>query len=148
MMKTQQFHGITSLGLTFIANIIAVVAMFLTSWMLGVVYLAVMVIAPQAILRTYCAKCPCKAHCGHVFPGKAALAFQKEPGPYTPTELAILGITLLLLFGLPQFWLWQYPVLFVVFWVLSAIAFIQIRAFVCRTCDNVYCPIRVKVNQR
>ena len=143
-MKTQNFHGITSLGLTSIATLIALVVMFLTSWQLGVIYLAVMIIAPQAILRTYCARCPCKAHCGHVFPGRAAMAFEKEPGPYTPAEMAILGLALLLLFGLPQFWLWSYPLLLAAFWVLTAIALVQIRAYVCKTCDHVYCPLRVK----
>jgi hypothetical protein len=143
-MNNPKFHGITSLALTFIAIIIALVVMVLTSWVLGVIYLAIMIIAPQAIPRTYCAKCPCKTHCAHVFPGKAAMAFAREPGSYTLTELTILGVALALLLGLPQFWLWQYPVLLITFWVLSAIAFIQIRAFVCKTCNNIYCPLRVR----
>jgi hypothetical protein len=141
-MNSQQFHGITSLALVAVGSVIAAVIMFLTSWVLGVVYLAVLVIAPQALLRVFCAKCPCKEHCVHVFPGRAAMAVARKPGPYTPVELGVLGVSLLLLFGLPQYWLWQYPTLFVIYWVLNATAFMQIRLVGCRACNNVYCPLK------
>ena len=143
-MKTRQFHGITSLTLVLIATLMALVVMVMTSWVLGVIYLAMMVIAPQVVLRAYCAKCPCQARCAHIFPGKAAMAFSREPGPYTLLEIGAMMTALGLLMGLPQYWLWQYPALFITFWMLSGIAFVQIRAFVCRTCNNVYCPIRVR----
>ncbi len=141
-MNTRKFNGITSLILTAIAALIALVVMSLTSWVLGGFFLAIMIITPQAILRTYCAKCPCKAHCAHVFPGKAAMAFEKEAGPYTPAELIIMIGSLGLLIGLPQFWLWQYPVLFVTYWILSGIAFLQIWLTICPSCNNVYCPVK------
>jgi hypothetical protein len=143
-MNTQQTHGIISLGLTSVALVIAALAMFLSSWGLGVAYVAICLIAPQAIIYAFCAKCPCKECCGHVLPGKQAMAFNRQPGPYTPVELGILGVVLLLLFGLPQFWLWQYPKLFIAFWILSAIAFMQIRLVVCRACNNIHCPLKGK----
>jgi hypothetical protein len=143
-MNTRKFNGITSLILIAIATLIALVVMSLNSWVWGALYLAIMIIAPQAILRTYCAKCPCKTHCAHVFPGKAAMAFKKDAGPYTPTELIIMIGSLGVLIGLPQFWLWQYPVLFVSYWILSGIAFIQIRLTVCPGCNNIYCPVRIR----
>lgn len=143
-MNTQHIHGIISLGLTSVALVIAAVAMFLSSWGLGVAYVAICIIAPQAILYAFCAKCPCKECCGHVLPGKVAMNFNRQPGAYTPLELGILWLSLLLLFGLPQFWLWQYPKLLVAFWVLSAIAFFQIRFVVCQACTNVYCPLKGK----
>jgi hypothetical protein len=141
-MLTERFHGITSIGLVLIATIIAAAAMFQTSWVLGIVYLVICVAAPGAIIYAYCAKCPCQAHCGHVFPGKVAMAFDRQPGPYTTAELAVLALALLSLIGLPQFWLWRYTGLFVAYWALNAVAFAQIRLVVCRACDNVYCPLR------
>ena len=147
-MNTRKFNGITSLILTGIAALIALVAMSLNSWVLGGLYLAVMIIVPQAILRSYCAKCPCKAHCAHVFPGKAAMAFEKEAGPYTPAELIIMIVSLGLLIGLPQYWLWQYPVWFVIYWILSGIAFFQIRLAICPSCNNVYCPVRIRAQHQ
>lgn len=141
-MRTQ-FYGITSLGLILIATAIAAVAMFRTSWVLGTVYLVVCATAPAAIVYAYCAKCPCRTHCGHVFPGKLAVAFpNRQTGPYTRAELAVVVLALLLLMGLPQAWLWQYTGLFVAYWVLNAVGLVQILLFVCRTCDNVYCPLR------
>ncbi len=141
-MKTQ-FHGLTSLGLILVAVIIAAAAMFKTSLGLGVVYLVICAAAPAVIIYAFCAKCPCQTHCGHVFPGKLAATFtNRAPAPYTKTELAALGLALLLLMGLPQFWLWQYISSFVAFWLLNAVAMIQVRSVVCRACDNVYCPAK------
>lgn len=140
-----KFHGVTSLSLVLVTTVIAAVAMFQTSWMLGIVYLVVCVIAPVSILYAYCAKCPCRAHCGHVIPGKLVAALvNRQPGPYTKAEIAVVGVGLLLLMGLPQIWLWRYTGLFVAFWALTAVALVQIRAVVCRACDNVYCPARVR----
>ena len=141
-MKTW-FHGITSLGLIFAAIVLAAVAMFRVSWVLGVVYLLICGIASIAMLYAYCAKCPCRDQCGHVFPGKMARIFKnRSPGPYTITELAITGLALILLIGLPQAWLFRYIGLFVAFWVMTAIAVIQMRTIVCRTCNNTYCPVK------
>jgi hypothetical protein len=139
---TKRFHGITSIVLTAIAILIAAVAAFRASWVLGVVYLAICVAALLIIIYAYCAKCPCKEHCAHVFLGKAALAFERQPGPYAATELVALVLALALLLGLPQFWLWRYTGWFVAFWVLNAIAVIQIRAVVCPACDNTHCPLK------
>jgi hypothetical protein len=136
-----QFHGIASIGLVLVATVIAIVAMFRTSLALGVGYLVVCAVAPGVILYAYCAKCPCRTNCGHVFPGKLATTFtNRQPGPYTTVELVATGLALLLLLGLPQVWLWRYTWSFIAFWALNAIALVQIRAFVCRVCDNAYCP--------
>ena len=139
---TKQFHGMTSLGFAAIAIAIAAVVMFRTSLTLGVVYLAACALGGGIIVYAYCAKCPCKAHCAHVLPGKAALAFDRQPGPYTATEIVALALAGLLIMGLPQFWLWRYLGLFIAHWVLMAVALVQVRIVVCRSCDNVYCPLR------
>lgn len=136
-----RLHGLTSIGLTAGAILLAAVAAFQTWWVLGFVYLAASGLALAGILYAYCAKCPCQTNCGHVLPGWVAGAFMKrQQGPYTTVELAVVVVALLLLLGMPQVWLWRYPGLFIAFWVLSAIAVILIRGFVCRACDNVYCP--------
>ncbi len=146
-MNNQKFHGITSLIFTLMATLIGLLVISLSSWVLGGIYLVVMIIVPQMLLRTYCAKCPCKAHCGHVFPGKAAMAFEKD-GPYTTTDFLIMGISMVLLIGLPQFWLWQIPFLFGAYWILTAIGLIQIRLTMCPNCNNVYCPARIRTQQQ
>ncbi len=139
---TRQFHGVTSAGFVAIAIIIAAVAMFQASLTLGVVYLAICALGAGAIIYTYCAKCPCKANCAHVLPGKMALIFDRQPGPYTPTEVSVLVLAGLLLVGLPQFWLWRHTGMFIAHWMLIAVALVQVRTVVCRGCDNVYCPLK------
>lgn len=140
---TRQFHGVTSLGFAAIAVAIAAVVMFQTSWMLGVVYLVICAVASGTIIYAYCAKCSCKAHCAHVLPGKAAMAFDRQPGPYTATEMIVLVLALLLLTGLPQLWLWRYTGLFIAYWSLNAVALVQARTVLCRGCGNIYCSLKV-----
>jgi hypothetical protein len=135
-----KFHGVTSIGLAAVAIGIGAVVMFLTSWVLGVVYLATCAAGAVIVLYVYCAKCPCKAdNCGHVFPGKIATIFDRQPGPYTSVEMTAVLLALLLLLGLPQFWLWRYTGLLIVFWVLIGIAAVQARTVVCKACGNEYC---------
>jgi hypothetical protein len=143
-MSTQQFHGITSLGLVLLATIIGAVAIFLASWLLGLLYLLLCAGISTAVLYAFCAKCPCRTHCGHIFPGKLAGIFgHRRPGPYSTLELGVVLVGLLALFGLPQFWLWHIPGLLVAFWLLIAIGLTQIRTVLCRRCNNRFCPLRV-----
>ena len=138
-----QFHGISSLGLVLAAITLAAVGIFQISWVVGVVYLVSCAVASLTILYVYCAKCPCPMHCGHVFPGKIVLYFKsRTPGTYKNAELIVTGLALTLLIGFPQAWLWQHPGLLIAFWLMVAIAVIQIRTVVCRICDNIYCPAK------
>jgi hypothetical protein len=143
---TTRFHGLTSLELIFLAITLAAVAIFMSAWLLGISYLVAGVVGLTGLLYAYCAKCPCRTHCGHVIPGKIVRSIfpHRQPGPYSLIELAVLGLALLLLLGLPQIWLWQFTGLFLAFWLLTAIALIQIRMIICRTCDNIYCPARLR----
>ncbi len=141
----QKFHGVTSLALVLIATVIAAVAMFQTSWLWGIGYIVIWVGGGAAIIYSFCTKCPCRTHCGHVFPGKLTQFFPSRlTGPYTFLELAVTILVVLLWIGLPQPWLWQSTGLFVAFWVLYAIAGVQIRMVVCPACNNVHCPARIR----
>lgn len=137
-----RFHGVVSISLVGISVLAATVTAFQASLALGLVYLAGCALAPLAIVYAFCAKCPCRTRCAHVIFGKLAVALtDRQPGPYTPIELAVLGLGLLWLLGLPQVWLWRTPVWLAVFWLLNAVAVVQIRLAVCPACDNAYCPL-------
>ncbi|RPI77942.1 MAG: hypothetical protein EHM45_07355 [Desulfobacteraceae bacterium] len=141
----KSFHGIASLGLAGIAMAVAAVSLFRISWIWGAVYLAVCAAGCAAILHAYCAKCPCRARCGHVFPWQVARFFKNRPsGPYSAFELIVTGAALLLLIGFPQIWLWRHFAAFILFWALTAVAVMQVRFVVCRACDNGYCPANKK----
>jgi hypothetical protein len=139
-MNKTQLCGVISLGLGGVAAVLAAIAMFSTSLLLGVMYVALCLLVPQAALYGFCAKCPTKSNCGHVLPGRAALRMARTAGPYSLLELSGIGLTVLLLFGLPQVWLWQYPVLCGAFWALLIAAAIMIRWAMCPVCENIYCP--------
>ena len=130
-----RFHGVMSITLVGIAIVIALGVMFQTSLLLGLVYLAGCALAPLGIVYAFCAKCPCRGRCAHVVLGKLAVALtDRQPGPYKPAEVAVVGLGLLWLLGLPQVWLWQKPLWFFVFWALNAVAVVQIRLAVCPAC--------------
>lgn len=145
---SRQFHGVSSLALLGVAAVLAALAMFDASWQVGAAYVVIGVAAQYVLVRAFCAKCPCKAHCGHVLPGRIARRYDRRPGPYTAGELAALGVALVALIGLPQGWLWRVPGLFAAYWVLTAVALVEIRLVVCRSCDNVYCPLRNRAARR
>lgn len=138
---SNQFHGISSLVLAITAILIGAIAIFSISGGWGLVYLGVLGLGSQVVLQSYCAKCPVKAQCAHVLPGKAALKIDRRPGPYTSTEIGLTMAALALIVGMPQLWLWRYPAAAIAFWGLIAVALTQILTNVCRACKNVNCPI-------
>jgi hypothetical protein len=142
-MVKSRIHGVVSLGATAIAAGISALAMGRDSWALAALYGAIYVAGGVLIIGAFCAKCPCKAHCGHVLPGKLAARFpRRQPGPYRPLDYTLLGIGLAAWVLVPQPWLVSRPGLLVAYWILMGAAGLQIQHFVCRACRNTHCPIR------
>ncbi|MBN1659026.1 MAG: hypothetical protein JXA93_11515 [Anaerolineae bacterium] len=138
-----RFHGVMSISLVGISILIAIVTVFQATPGLGLVYLAGCALAPFGIVYAFCAKCPCRTCCAHIVFGKLAVALtHRQPGPYTPPEVGAVGLALLWLLCLPQLWLWQAPLWLALFWLLNAVALVQIHLAVCPACDNAYCPLR------
>ena len=143
-----QSYGTISLGLIATDISLAVVIIFEASWVWGIMYLVICLVSSVSILYAFCAKCSCREHCGHVLPGKASGIFKNRlQGPYSPFELIITCLALLLLVGTPQPWLMKNVLVMVFFWMIILIAVIQIRAVVCKACDNVCCPINSKTSK-
>jgi hypothetical protein len=140
-MTHNRIHGLTSLGLVGIAILLAAVVLFQTTIALGLLYVGIAAAVSTVVLYAFCAKCPCKAHCGHVLPGIAAKRFQRRSGPYSTLELGAMLLALLVLFAFPQAWLWSHTTLFIAFWALSGVALVDIRRYVCRACTNSFCPL-------
>lgn len=124
-----------------IAVVIAASTLAQIAWKWAVGYVLLGVAGMGAIIYAYCAKCPCKASCAHVLPGRVAERFPRKSGPYSVAEQAVVVVVLLLILGLPQLWLWRSATAGITFWVLNAIAVIQILVFVCHACPNTYCPV-------
>ena len=75
-----RFHGLMSVTLVAIAILIAVLMLAQIAWGWVVGYILLCAVGGGAILYAYCAKCPCKACCAHVLPGKIA-------GPVKPHQM-------------------------------------------------------------
>ena len=136
-----RFHGVFSLVLIVTAVVVALIFLFTKSFPLGILYLALIIISSGVVLFAYCSKCTCRSTgCSHVFPGKLTrfLPVRKD-GPYTSGDIPATSISLLVLFLFPQYWLWQNTELFVLFWVLTLGAVVEIRLFVCKECRNGIC---------
>jgi len=136
-----RFHGVMSVTLVGIAIGIALWVLVPGAWGWAAGYVALCGVGMGAILYAYCAKCPCKQCCAHVLPGMIAGRFPRKPGPYSTAEQVAVVVVLLLILGLPQLWLWRNVTAGFVFWALTAIAAIQILAFICGRCPNIHCPV-------
>lgn len=137
----KKFNGITSLLFTGLCLLIGLYILWINFIILAIIYLAVMIIAAFVIPYVYCTKCPCRnSSCAHVFPGLITrLMPNRELQNYTLTDLMVVGIFLGIFVLMPQFWLIKNLVLFSIFWILLIIAFVQIRLFICKKCDNKKC---------
>lgn len=142
---SRKFHGVTSLALAGVAVVLAILALFRFSGVVGVIYLAGLAIGAPLILWAYCAKCEGKHDCAHVLPGRLAAMFERPAEPYTSAEFWLMYLGLALMLLLPQIWLWRSLGLLIAFWLLLGIAFLQIRRNVCRGCGNDLCPLQVPV---
>jgi hypothetical protein len=142
--KRGRFHGVLSLVLVFVAVGIAMIHMFKTAGVAAAVYLGLMVVATPVLLYSYCAKCTCRdSACSHVFPGMFTRFLPaRKPGAYSLMDYLGTALSLMALFGFPQFWLWRAKSFFLVFWIILAAALIEILFFVCRNCNNQECPIK------
>jgi hypothetical protein len=132
-----------SLMLMCISVIIGIIAISFTNKLLTVIYVAITIVSFGGVLYFYCLKCPSKDNCcGHVLPGKLAVLFPKRKSEkYSSFDILATLIALALIIVFPQYWLWKYKILFFVFWLIFAIATLEILLFVCKECKNEKCPM-------
>ncbi len=139
-----QFHGVFSLILIIAAIVIGLFHVFGESNLMGIGYLAIVLISTAIILYAFCAKCVCRDDsCRHVFPGKLTRLFpSRQQGPYHFGDLFWTVLALAALFLFPQPWLWNDKGLLIAFWAIAIVAIIEIQFFVCTGCGNKGCPIQ------
>ena len=137
-----KFHGVFSLLLISAAVVIAIVYLLSHSIGWGLVYLGIIMLANPIVLYSYCAKCLCREDaCSHIIPGNLThLLPIRRQGPYSFWDYFGTAISLVALFGFPQFWLWQSLAIFILFWILLLTGLFEILLFVCRACSNTNCP--------
>jgi hypothetical protein len=142
--KSSPAHGIVSMVLLLAVMVIDTAAITSSSLTTGAIYLLIVGASSMLLLYSYCAKCPCRNNnCGHFLPGRLTRWLPKrKEGPYTPLDYAATVLAIALIILLPQLWLADKPLLLAISWGLLVISGIEITLFVCRGCENTYCPMR------
>jgi hypothetical protein len=141
-MNRRQIHGIFSLLILAAAVLTATYAIVLSSLMWAVLYIVGILLSALVVVYSFCTKCPCRnTDCGHVIPGKLTQVFPaREEGPYTFRDKTGIVVPIVFMIVYPQYWLLSQPAYSVLFAVLLLIAAADIQFFVCRGCNNKYCP--------
>jgi hypothetical protein len=138
----RQIHGILSLLILAAAVITATVAILQTSVIWAVLYIIGIFLSCLVLIYSFCTKCPCrKTGCGHVIPGKLTRFFPpREEGPYTFWDRTGVVVPIVFMIVFPQYWLLSHPTFFYLFVGLCLIAAADIQFFVCKGCNNRFCP--------
>ena len=136
-------YGALSLVAAAGAVALAVAVGLRQSPLLGIAYAVLALVSLLGIVALFCTKCADRDRCGHVVFGPIARLMRRErrKGAYTSTELALTSIGLVVIFVLPQAWLWRAPLALGGFWLCLLVASIDIRARVCPACGNAACPL-------
>lgn len=141
-----KFHGVFSLSLILFSIMIGLLSTLNESLMMGLLYIAIILISPPIVIYSFCSKCICRLDsCGHIFPGKLSKLFpSRKQGNYTFRDILGAAVPLTALLVFPQFWLWKNKIFLIIFWSLFLIALVEIKLFVCSRCKNDKCPVYVK----
>jgi len=137
-----KFHGVFSILLIFITFGLATYILIKQLY-LGWLYIPLVFIGFLAIVGVFCTKCAAAPNnCSHVFIGYLTKLFPKRnKTEYKSWEYAVTVITLFIIIGIPQYWLWNNIYFFIAFWGLFAIAVLEINSFACINCQNKKCAM-------
>lgn len=144
LSRQRRLHGLLSIVLLDTANLVALIAMFISSPTQGLIFLFCYLGGSAVIVYSYCSKCPCRDQaCAHVVPGMlASLLPRRRPGKYTGADLlgVALPVTVLLIF--PQSALMSFGWPFYLYWGLISAGILDIVMFVCPGCGNKRCLVK------
>ncbi len=139
--------GILMLVLFAVVIMLGAVSVFREAGMpFGLGYVILCGISFDAIVYAFCAKCSNKTNCPHVIPGRLAKTMKRANGPYTRIEVTVLILSLLLIIGIPQFWIWHSLGQAAAFWLLTILAVLLTPCFLCAQCANTFCPLNRRRN--
>jgi hypothetical protein len=119
-------------------------AIFLHSAAWGWIYLGVAILGQAFfVLPSLCGHCPYPHKLGDCLflPAGLLRRLVKYRGPkVTGQETALISITLLLVVGMPQMWLFAEPWLLILFWALLIPFVAYFPLHLCKRCRHTGCP--------
>ncbi|MBN2008910.1 hypothetical protein JW960_06155 [candidate division KSB1 bacterium] len=137
-----RLHGIVSLIFVLISFIIGVNAIAYDSVILSAVNAFSILAFFYVVPVTYCAKCRTREQCNHYIFGKISVMLSKfRDEPYRPADWLPVVLIMLAIIVLPQYWLAKHVYLLVSYWVLFAVAGIEVLTFICPNCLNQKCAL-------
>ncbi|MFP4661673.1 MAG: hypothetical protein ACLFPF_05740 [Halanaerobiales bacterium] len=137
-----RFHGVFPLFLIGLAIGMGIYFVIIDSRLVGLLYCALISISLNIVIYSYCCKCKGRNSCAHVIPAKIAEIFpERKQGKYTSLDYLGLVLSIVILIGFPQYWLFHNIVFLLFFWVLIIIAVVEILYKVCPKCENRECGI-------
>ena len=123
--------------------IVGVISVALINIWYGVIHLLLLLGSVLLVSYSYCAKCTsCEKKCAH-----PQIRLLKKFVPHRKNSKYqikdYLGLIPIIIIGvaLPQYWLWQNKVLFIIFWVLNITVLIGILTRLCVQCENEHCKM-------
>jgi hypothetical protein len=138
-----RFWGIKSIAFSGAGLLIALINLFFYSSLKAYIYLSMLIILPLLIVYFYCTKCLCDGKtCAHYLLGKLSEFLpDRTKSKYNILDYSIVAISVLLILAFPQIELFRNKALFILFWILEGVAFVEINLFVCKNCKNKKCLI-------
>ncbi len=136
-------HGAISISFIITSLTIGFIAILNESVLLSIIYLVIVISAFIVMSIIYCSKCLCRNNCNHIFIGHLSKIFSKQNSKnYTKSDV-IFGAVLpmLIVYIIPQFWLINNSLYFLLFWILTIIGILDVLIFVCRNCRNTKCSM-------
>ncbi len=119
-----------------------VIAVFLDGWLLGVGYLLLCLATIYTTLRCHCAHCPYPFEyndCLAMPPTVIRGAGPRKTAPFTGFEKTAFYLLLAGAMLIPQFSLFQRPVLLTVYWVFCLPTCFLFPFYICRRCRFTNC---------
>lgn len=141
--------GVFSYSFIGLGIVVGGLFLILESITIGLVYVALVGVALYLLLMNYCRKCPHSMNgtCHHWLPGRLAKKLPyKKTGKYTLLELAIVVVSIVMIFSLPIAYIYDNLIYLGVYLALWLIGVLLLRTKVCPNCYNrwcVICPNRV-----
>lgn len=136
------FHGWLSLIMMAAVISIGLISIYQNSMVHTFIYAGVLITGASTVLMFFCSKCPCRVKsCRHLIIGSATKYIPKrKEGSYSLTELTLTSLAVAGISLYPQYWLIKKPVFLVLFWVIALSLVAEITVFICRKCENRFCP--------
>ena len=132
--------GIISIFLLIVAIIISQIVVIMNDLYTGLFYFVISTTGCIIIVYSYCTKCPKKKECPQIIPGLITNYMpEREVEKYSLQDYLGLISSILIILIYPQMFLFKYPLIFTIFWILVLTATIQIYLCLCPKCKNINC---------